>query len=152
VNEGASSPASGRSPLPFPGRTLAGFAVQIVVVAVVIAALAALLSWRLIPYEALRAEDPARRFFVWEAVMWMFGLVSILFGVGALLETLDTSALRSALRLRVRKRRGSTAADGAGHGGGVRQLEHLALAPWTMIATGLALVTIASVMRALTPG
>jgi len=151
VSDGVSPLASRRSPLPFPRNTLRGSAVRVVAAAVVIAALVALLSWRLIPSEALRAEDPARRFFVWEAVMWMFGLVSILFGLGALLERLDASSLRNALRLRLPTRGGSTAADRVRRGRG-RQFEHLALAPWTMIATGLALVTIAAVMRALAPG
>lgn len=104
-------------------------------------------SWQFLPYEALRRDGPPERFLLWEAVMWMSGLAMTGFGAAAWFGSTDLYggggdpyATRAADHIRTQVQQGVR---------GRMLFTDLPAVPWVMIGTGLALIMIAVVVRAL---
>jgi hypothetical protein len=94
----------------------------------------------LLPYERLRSTTPEERFFLWEGVMWMLGLVMLCFGVTAGLGALHLGDYRLPsmdeflARMRSPERPRPSAV------------------PWWMACTGALLILLAVHARARLPG
>jgi hypothetical protein len=94
----------------------------------------------LLPYERLRSTTPEERFFLWEGVMWMLGLVMLFFGATAGLGALHLGDYRLPsmdeflARMRTPGR------------------PRPSLLPWWMVCTGALLILLAVQARARLPG
>lgn len=104
----------------------------------VLAAGIAFSAWRLLPYAALEAETFAERFFVWEGMMWGFGIAGTLFGIASLIDATDLYSPRPLEQVQQQMadaHRGRTLYSG------------LPAAPWVLLACGAALILAAVVVR-----
>lgn len=125
-----------------PARILRS-AVMVILVGGALAAALAFGAWRLLPYEMLEADTFARRFAVWEGVMWGLGLAGALFGCAALFNATDLSganSLEHVQQMAHDARRGRTL------------YSDLPSVPWTLLSCGAALLLIAVLTRSAMPG
>ena len=102
--------------------------------ALLFASLLALLAWELLPYEKLERFTPEQQFLAWEGVVWMVALMFTFLGISIIVENVGwrlTEAWEELRRsLSVRGRDGRSA-----------------VVPWWMLAAGMVLMLIGTVVR-----
>lgn len=94
----------------------------------------------LLPYARLRSTTPEERFFLWEGVMWMLGLVLVCFGATAGLGALHLGDYRLPGMDEFLARMRDPARP------------RPSLLPWWVVCTGVLLILLAVHARARLPG
>lgn len=126
-------------------KNLVRSSLWVLLLSIAVAGALASASWQFLPYEALHREDPAERFLLWEAMMWMAGLAAAGFGAAAWFGSTDLYGVggdpyttRAADHIRIQVQDGVR---------GRMLFTDLPAVPWMMMGTGLALILIAVIVR-----
>jgi hypothetical protein len=103
-----------------------------------VAASVAFALWAWLPYASLERTTPEERFFLWEGITWLFGLLLIFFGSAAALGTLHLINTRVPGMAEVYSHSETR----------LRSREQFSLTGVWMVSTGLVLLAIATWARA----